>query len=115
MSFPCCRQLFVCFIVFLFIVFPFFTPHSMAQPSPPSGTTLDQEISPETSLRDAQLEANKKALEKLGAMSPEEAEALDRSLAEALTLYYDGKYGQALPMFNAIASKVETMDIMPAP
>jgi hypothetical protein len=84
----------------------------MAQPSPPSGTTLDQEISPETSLRDAQLEANKKALEKLGAMSPEEAEALDRSLAEALTLYYDGKYGQALPMFNAIASKVETMDIM---
>ncbi len=38
--------------------------------------------------------------------------ALDDKLAEALTLYYDGKFAQALPIFNSISADVETMDLM---
>jgi tetratricopeptide (TPR) repeat protein len=57
-------------------------------------------------------EADKKALDKLRAMSPEEVEALDKSLAEALVLYYDKNYGRALPIFRGISEKVETMDIL---
>ena len=45
-------------------------------------------------------------------ISPRELDALDNKLSEALLLYYDGRYGEALPIFNEIASKVETMDIM---
>jgi len=56
--------------------------------------------------------ANKEAIERLRQMSPEEIEALDKKLAQALTLYYDRKFGQALPIFKEIADKVETMDIM---
>lgn len=55
---------------------------------------------------------NKRAVEKLNKMSPEEINALDKKLAEALTLYYDRKFGQALPIFKEIAGQVETMDIM---
>jgi tetratricopeptide (TPR) repeat protein len=57
-------------------------------------------------------QGNKEADAILQWMTPEEIEALDTKLAEALTLYYDGKFGQALPIFNEIASKVETMDVM---
>jgi tetratricopeptide (TPR) repeat protein len=56
--------------------------------------------------------ANKKALEKLSRMSPEQIEALDKKLAEALTLYYDRKFAGALPVFKQIAAEVETMDIL---
>ena len=54
---------------------------------------------------------DKKALEKLKNMSPEEVEALDKKLAEALTLFYDREYARALPIFREISEKVETMDI----
>jgi len=111
MSITYCRHLFVCFIVCSFIVLSFPAPHVMAQSSSSPGLTSET-VGPETNLRDAQQEANKKALKKLSAMSRDEVETLDRRLAEAMTLYYDGKYGQALPIFNAIASEVETMDIM---
>ena len=57
-------------------------------------------------------EADRIALEKLEKMSPEEIEALDKKLAEALILYYDRDYARALPIFREIASHVETMDIM---
>jgi len=57
-------------------------------------------------------QGNKEADEALQRMTPEEIETLDTKLAEALTLYYDGKFGQALPIFNEISSKVETMDVM---
>ena len=50
--------------------------------------------------------------EKAKALSPRELDALDTRLAEALLLYYDGRFGEALPIFNEIASKVETMDLM---
>jgi thioredoxin-like negative regulator of GroEL len=56
--------------------------------------------------------ANKEAVEKLRKMTPEKVAALDDKLAEALTLYYDGKFAQALPIFNSISADVETMDIM---
>jgi tetratricopeptide (TPR) repeat protein len=45
-------------------------------------------------------------------LPPGELDKLEDRLAEALTLYYDGQYGQALPIFNRIASQVETMDIL---
>jgi tetratricopeptide (TPR) repeat protein len=51
-------------------------------------------------------------LEKLRKASPGKLDALDSKLAEALLLYYDGRYGQALPIFNEIASEVETTDLM---
>lgn len=57
-------------------------------------------------------QANKDAEAKLAKMTPEEMEALDNILAEALTLYYDGKFAQALPMFHEIAGKAETMDVI---
>jgi len=52
------------------------------------------------------------AVEKLRDMTPGEIEELDRKLARALTLYYDNEFGKALPLFNAVADRVETMDIM---
>ena len=52
------------------------------------------------------------ALEKLRRMDPAQVEELDRRLAEALTFYYDRQFGQALPLFQQIADRVETMDIM---
>jgi tetratricopeptide (TPR) repeat protein len=45
-------------------------------------------------------------------MKPQEMEAIESKLTEALILYYDGKFGQALPIFNAISTEVETLDIM---
>lgn len=65
--------------------------------------------SPETETNE---KVNKKAIEKLRKMSPEEINALDKKLAEALILYYDREFGQALPIFKEIAGRVETMDIM---
>ncbi len=56
--------------------------------------------------------ANKEAIEKLRKLPPEKIASLDEKLAEALTLYYDGKFAQALPIFNMISADVETMDIM---
>ena len=57
-------------------------------------------------------EADKVALEKLKEMSPEEMEALDKKLADALMLFYDREYAKALPIFRGISAQVETMDIM---
>jgi tetratricopeptide (TPR) repeat protein len=56
--------------------------------------------------------ANREAIEKLRKLPPEKIASLDGKLVEALTLYYDGKFAQALPIFNLIAADVETMDIM---
>lgn len=56
--------------------------------------------------------ANQEAVEKLRKMPAEKVAALDDKLAEALTLYYDGKFAQALPIFNGISADVETMDVM---
>jgi len=61
--------------------------------------------------REAQ-EADKKALDKLNGKSPEEIEALDKKLAEALMFFYDREYAKALPIFREISAQVETMDIM---
>jgi len=55
---------------------------------------------------------NETALENLRKMSPEEIKNLDELLAQALTLYYDRKFGLALPIFTELAGKAETMDIM---
>jgi len=54
---------------------------------------------------------NKKAVKKLREMTPEKINAIDKKLAEALILYYDRKFGLALPIFKEIADQVETMDI----
>lgn len=55
---------------------------------------------------------DKEAAEKLRKMTPDEVKALDKQLADALTLYYDREFARALPIFQEIASKAETMDIM---
>ncbi len=56
--------------------------------------------------------ANKEAIAKLRQMTAAEIEALDKKLAEALTLYYDRYFARALPIFKEIAGQVETMDLM---
>ena len=112
MAIRCRRHLTVFFIVLTVISFIFPIFHAAAQQPGPPGATSEQSTEPEINLRDLKEDVNKNAVEKLGRMSPDKVEALDSRLAEALTLYYDGKYGQALPIFNSIASEVETMDIM---
>lgn len=57
-------------------------------------------------------EFDKKALEKLSEMTPEEVEELDQMLARALTLFYDREYSKALPIFRDVADRVETMDVL---
>jgi tetratricopeptide (TPR) repeat protein len=52
------------------------------------------------------------AVSKLRQMTPEEIAALDARLEEALTLYYDNQFGRALPIFNEIADRVQTMDLL---
>ncbi|MDA8125093.1 MAG: tetratricopeptide repeat protein [Deltaproteobacteria bacterium] len=56
--------------------------------------------------------AHQEAVDKLRQMPADKIAGLDDKLTEALTLYYDGKFAQALPIFNLIAADVETMDIM---
>ncbi len=90
-------------VFLIFFILVLFSP-SFAQPA--DQTTADDNF------RDEKYDPNKKAVEKLSKMKPEEIEALDSKVAEALTLYYDGQYGRALPIFNQIASTVETMDVM---
>lgn len=51
-------------------------------------------------------------IQKFRRTSPGKIDALDSKLAEALMLYYDGRYGQALPIFNQISAEVQTTDIM---
>ncbi|MFH1980810.1 MAG: porin family protein [Pseudomonadota bacterium] len=55
---------------------------------------------------------NQEAVQKLSQMSRDEVDALDARISEALTRYYDQKYAAALPIFQDVAKKVETMDIM---
>lgn len=50
--------------------------------------------------------------EKLNSMSSEHLAALDDRLAQALVLYYDRQYAEALPIFQEIAKEVQTTDIM---
>jgi predicted Zn-dependent protease len=55
---------------------------------------------------------DKEAAKKLGPMTPEEVKALDKQLAEALTIHYNREFARALPIFKEVATKAETMDIM---
>jgi tetratricopeptide (TPR) repeat protein len=57
-------------------------------------------------------EKDRETLDEFDRKSPGKLQAMDGKLAEALIMYYDGRYGQALPIFNEIASQVETTDIM---
>jgi tetratricopeptide (TPR) repeat protein len=57
-------------------------------------------------------EFDKRALERLRKLTPGEVEALDRRLAEALTLFYDREFARALPIFREISDRVETLDVM---
>jgi hypothetical protein len=50
--------------------------------------------------------------DKLSKMSKEQTEALEKRLGEALKLYKDRKFGQALPIFREISREVETLSIM---
>jgi tetratricopeptide (TPR) repeat protein len=100
------RRLFFPFLAFFLFAFSFLTllpPPLHGQPS--SGAARP---AGEVDFRTA----NQEAIEKLRKLPPEKIASLDGKLAEALTLYYDGKFAQALPIFNLIAADVETMDIM---
>lgn len=83
-----------CFCFLLF--FSISAPNALAQPVGEIGAA----------------KGNDAAIEKLRKMSPEEIKNLDDLLARALTLYYDRKFAQALPIFKELSDKVETMDIM---
>ncbi len=54
---------------------------------------------------------DEKARAKLEQLSPQEVKALDDKLAKALTLFYEHDYARALPLFQEVAARVETMDI----
>lgn len=82
--------------IFLFLVFFSFIAIGFAQP--PGDISSSKE--------------NEEAIARLDRMSPEEIDVLDQKLAEALVLYYDGKYASALPIFKEIALEVETMDVL---
>ncbi len=51
-------------------------------------------------------------LRKLAQLTPQQIDELDRKLAKALTLYYDGRYGAALPIFRDLSRQVATVDIL---
>ncbi|MBL7207610.1 MAG: tetratricopeptide repeat protein, partial [Desulfobacterales bacterium] len=105
-----CRFQWGCAII-IFLVFSFFLTFPVfAQAQNPSSTSSVEEK--ETTGEVDFTEADKEAIGKLFRMSPQEIEALGKKLEEALTLYYDRKFGQALPIFKEIANQVETMDIM---
>jgi tetratricopeptide (TPR) repeat protein len=55
---------------------------------------------------------DKKAMERLREMTPDDVEELDKKLARALTFFYDREYSRALPVFREVSDKVETMDVM---
>ena len=56
-------------------------------------------------------EYDRKVLDKLKTMTPQQVEELDKKLAEALTLYYDREYARALTIFRDVSDKAETMDV----
>ena len=87
-----------------FVFLTFLTSTSFGQQG--SGATGGLEKSPQAQ------EFDKKALEKLRTMTPEEVEKLDKKLAQALTLFYDREYARALPIFREISDLVETFDVM---
>ena len=99
-----CVSILVIWIIFLLV------PCTSAQSESAAGFRAEAEIQPAGEVRSE--EANQEAIEKLRRMSPEEIEALDKKLAEALILYYDREFARALPIFKEISGKVETMDIM---
>jgi len=90
--------------VFSILLPVLFSPPGLAQQS--SGEQGGLEKSPQVQ------EFDRKALEKLRKLSPLELEDLDKRLAEALTLFYDREYARALPIFQEISGRVETMDVM---
>lgn len=94
-------------IAILFVIFLFAAPFGLAQEGSSAGA-----YGPGVKKSPQAAEVDRKALDKLRAMSPEEVEALDRTLADAMVLFYDKKYAQALPIFRGISEKVETMDIL---
>ncbi len=71
-----------------------------------------QSLQAESATGVGSVQRDQELLEKFRERAPGRLDELDNKLAEALILYYDGKYGQALPIFNEIASQVETTDIM---
>jgi len=86
----------VCIIFILLLVFP----------------RESRSASDESATGVGNAQKDQETLEKFGQKAPGKIDELDSKLTEALILYYDGKYGQALPIFNEIASEVETTDIM---
>ncbi len=60
----------------------------------------------------SQVKLTKEMQAKLDSMSPEQLAELDNRLAEALTLYYDRQYAEALPLFQEISKEVQTTDLM---
>jgi len=75
----------------------------------------DNQVSPSTQMMPSNVgnqEIDKENLEKLRNMDPEKVNNLDKKIEEALKLYNERKFGQALPIFKEIAYEVETMSIM---
>jgi tetratricopeptide (TPR) repeat protein len=100
---------FLCLAVFVSVVLTLITAPAYCQAPGAAPSAVDTE-KPSGDL-DFKT-ANQEAIEKLRKLPPEKVASLDEKLAEALTLYYDGKFAQALPIFNQISADVETMDIM---
>ncbi|NQT68457.1 MAG: tetratricopeptide repeat protein, partial [Desulfobacteraceae bacterium] len=105
-----CRPQWGCSVILFLVCLFFLTFPVFAQEQNPSSTSPVEEK--ETTGEADFTEADKEAIGNFFRMSPQEIEALGKKLEEALNLYHDRKFGQALPIFKEIANQVETMDIM---
>jgi tetratricopeptide (TPR) repeat protein len=94
----------------LFLITFFFPINILAQPidRPPAvATPLETQTG---TINNQQLD--KENVEKFQKMSPEKVSELNKKLEEAVKLYDQRKFGQALPIFKEIADQVETSSVL---
>jgi len=100
--------LFVLPLFLSLIIFPVIS--VSAQPQDQSGSPLNRSnTSPSMTVNQ---EIDRENIEKLRKMNPDKIADLDKKIDEALKLYNQRKFGQALTIFKAVAKEVETMSVM---
>ncbi len=117
---------FLLFLVIPFLTLPFAASAQQSSPSSPAQKEIKtgQEVK---QVEDAEgdyveeaqsasgagsAKKDRQTIERFRKKSPQKIDELDSKLAEALMLYYDGRYGKALPIFNQIGTEIQTTDIM---
>jgi len=100
--------LLTCLPVVFFVIFTMGSVSAQTQPaSNPDDSNKDRYVGDSGSMKE-----NEAAVRKLDRMSAAEIEALDKKLSQALEWFYDQKYARAYPVFQEIAEKADTMDVM---